>query len=40
VHVTGAVIAGFGGADQVTLQLHRHGVGSAAAGTVIPTPGT
>lgn len=32
--VTGAVIAGAGGADQVGLQTHRHGGGSA------PTPGT
>lgn len=40
LHVDGAVVAGFGGADQVTLQGHRHGVGTSAAGTVVPTPGT
>lgn len=41
LHVDGAVIAGFGGADQVGLQTHRHGLGiNTAAGTVIPTPGT
>jgi hypothetical protein len=33
--VTGAVVAGVGGADQVGLQTHRHGVGAVA-----PTPGT
>jgi phage gp45-like len=40
LHVTGAVIAGFGGGDQVGLQTHQHGTGSAAAGTVAPTAGT
>lgn len=35
VHVTGAVIAGFGGADQVGLQTHLH-----IDGTPKPTPGT
>ena len=38
--VTGTVTAGVGGADQVSLQTHRHGIGTAAAGTVLPTPGT
>lgn len=38
--VTGAVVGGVGGADQVTLQGHRHGTGTAAAGTVAPTAGT
>ena len=38
--VTGNVTAGNGGADQVTLQLHRHGTaGASAASTVVPTPG-
>ena len=36
---TQAVVAGLGGADQVGLQSHRHGVGTSAAGTVVPTPG-
>jgi phage gp45-like len=40
LHVTGAVIAGYGGADQVGLQTHKHGTGTAAAGTVVPTPST
>ena len=41
VHVTGAVIAGFGGPDQVGLQTHRHGTsGSTAASTIVPTAGT
>lgn len=40
LHVTGNVIAGFGGADQVALQTHRHGTGTAAAGTSVPSPGT
>jgi phage gp45-like len=40
LHVTGEVVRGFGTADQVTLGQHRHGTGSAAAGTVAPTPGT
>lgn len=35
LHVTGEVIRGFGGPDQVTLGLHNHGGGGAA-----PTPGT
>lgn len=38
--VLGAVVAGATGADQVSLQTHRHGTGAAAAGTVVPTPGT
>lgn len=40
IHATGAVIAGFGGADQVSLQTHKHGTGAAAAGTSPPTAGT
>lgn len=36
LHVTGAVIAGFGGADQVGLQTHRGHVGNGTP----PTPGT
>jgi hypothetical protein len=39
LHVVGEVIAHFGGAS-VTLTQHKHGVGTAAAGTVVPTPGT
>jgi hypothetical protein len=38
--VAGAVIAGYGGGDQVALQTHKHGTGSAAAGTVAPSAGT
>jgi hypothetical protein len=38
--VSGTIVAGVGGADQVSLQTHRHGIGTAAAGTVIPTAGT
>ena len=38
--VTGAVIAGYGGADQVALQTHKHGEGTAAAGTTAPTGNT
>lgn len=37
---TGAITAGKGGGDQVGLQTHRHGVGTAASGTIAPTPGT
>jgi hypothetical protein len=40
LHVSGAVIAGYGGGDPVNLQNHRHGTGAAAAGTVSPTPNT
>jgi phage gp45-like len=40
LHVTGAVIAGFGGTDQVGVQTHQHGTGAAAAGTSAPSPGT
>lgn len=39
-HVTGAVVAGYGTGDQVGLQSHKHGTGSAAAGTIAPTAGT
>jgi phage gp45-like len=39
LRVTGSVIAGYGGADQVGLQTHRHGTGTNAAGTVVPTAG-
>lgn len=38
--VKGGITAGQGGGDQVTLQGHKHGTGSAAAGTVAPTAGT
>lgn len=37
---TGEITRGHGTGDAVTLGQHRHGVGSAAAGTVVPTPGT
>ena len=37
---TGEITAGQGGSDSVTLQQHRHGTGTAASGTVVPTPGT
>lgn len=40
LHVKGAIVAGFGGGDSVTLQGHKHGTGTAAAGTVAPSPGT
>jgi hypothetical protein len=38
--VKGDVTAGSGGGDSVTLQGHKHGTGTAAAGTIIPTAGT
>jgi phage gp45-like len=40
LHVSGAVVAGYGGGDAVSLQTHRHGTGTAATGTVAPTAGT
>ncbi len=40
LHVSGAVVAGFGGGDAVSLQTHKHGTGTAAAGTSAPTAGT
>ncbi|WP_428492168.1 phage baseplate assembly protein V [Rhodopila sp.] len=40
IHATGQVIQGYGSADQVSLGTHRHGTGTAAAGTVSPTAGT
>ena len=40
IEAAGEVTAGFGGADSVTLQLHKHGTGSPAAGTSVPTAGT
>lgn len=45
LHVTGAIIAGFGGADQVGLQTHKHNQGAdshsdAEVPTDAPTPGT
>lgn len=40
ITATGEITAGFGGVDSVTLQQHRHGVGSPAAGTVAPSAGT
>lgn len=38
--VIGEVVRGYGTGDAITLGQHRHGVGSSAAGTVVPTPGT
>lgn len=38
--VTGAVVGGVGGGDQVSLQTHKHGTGAAATGTTAPTAGT
>ena len=38
--VSGEVWRGYGTADQVSVGQHRHGTGTAAAGTVAPTPGT
>lgn len=40
LHVTGEVVAGFGGSDQVGLQSHVHGHGTAAAGTTTPSAGS
>lgn len=45
LHVSGAVIAGFGGGDQVGLQTHRHSQGNDSNGDVevatnAPTAGT
>lgn len=40
LNVSGQVIGGFGGGDQVGLLTHKHGTGNAAAGTVPPTAGT
>lgn len=40
LHVTGAIFAGYGGGDQVGVQTHKHGTGTAVAGTVAPTAGT
>jgi phage gp45-like len=40
LQVTGSIIAGYGTGDAVTVQQHRHGTGTAAAGTSIPTAGT
>lgn len=37
--VAGEVTRGVGGADVVTLGAHQHGIGTPAAGTVVPTPG-
>ena len=38
--VSAEITAGFGTGDSVTLQQHKHGTGTAAAGTSVPTPGT
>lgn len=38
--VTGEITAGFGTGSSVTLQHHKHGTGSPAAGTSVPTGGT
>ena len=38
--VTGEIVRGVGGTDQVSLGTHRHGTGAAATGTVPPTPGS
>lgn len=41
IHSTGAIVAGFGGGDQVTLQGHKHaGVTTGAGSTASPTAGT
>lgn len=40
VTATGLIEAGHGTVDSVKLQTHKHGTGTAAAGTVVPTPGT
>jgi hypothetical protein len=41
LHATGAVIAGFGGGDQVGLQTHKHsGVQTGSGNTSSPTAGT
>jgi phage baseplate assembly protein gpV len=40
LHVTGQIVGGSGGGDQVTLSSHQHGTGTPAAGTVAPTAGT
>lgn len=40
VNSKAAVVAGLGGADQISLQTHKHGTGTPAAGTSVPTPGT
>ena len=39
-HVIGEVVRGYGTGGSVTLGQHRHGTGSSAAGTVVPTAGT
>lgn len=39
LNVAGEVTRGFGTGDQVTLGQHRHGLGTAAAGTSVPSPG-
>lgn len=39
LQVSGAVQAGHGTGDMVSLQTHKHGVGTPAAGTSVPTPG-
>lgn len=38
--VSGEITAGFGTGDSVTLQKHKHGTGTAVAGTSVPSPGT
>lgn len=40
ITATGEITRGIGGADSVTLGEHKHGTGTAAAGTVVPTAGT
>jgi len=41
VHTTGAMIAGFGGGDQVGVQTHRHlTTGGSGSTTTIPVAGT
>jgi phage gp45-like len=41
LHATGAIIAGYGGADQVGLQSHDHGnTGTLATGTHAPRAGS
>ena len=40
IHATGAIIAGYGGADQVGLQTHIHAVPEHAGNSSAPTAGT
>lgn len=40
IHATGAIIAGFGGIDQVGLQTHLHTSAAPGSPTSAPTPGS